>query len=248
MDMPVAGTRLRSGGPLAVDPRAVPVEIHQHLSANCGPRRDGLTPRFVVLHYTAMATAEAAIERLCDPAFEVSAHYVICKSGRVTQLVGEGLRAWHAGAGEWAGLDDMNSRSIGIELDNDGQGPFTEPLMHSLERLLVPMLVAWSIPPENVIGHSDMAPGRKSDPGPWFDWARLERQGLAGAREDADTVEHVDRDQFRALAREVGYTATGSDHDVLEAVRLRHRPFATGPLEGADFAALMAAARPVSTG
>ncbi|MEO0692296.1 MAG: N-acetylmuramoyl-L-alanine amidase, partial [Pseudomonadota bacterium] len=79
------------------------VDIHQHPSPNYGPRRDGLTPRFVVLHYTAMESAQAAIARLCDPAYEVSAHYVICKTGRVTQLVGEGMRAWHAGAGEWHG-------------------------------------------------------------------------------------------------------------------------------------------------
>ena len=97
--------------------------IHQHQSPNCGSRRGGLVPQFVILHYTAMASADAAISYLCDPQAEVSAHYVISKSGQITQLVGEGQRAWHAGAGEWQGLDDMNSRSIGIELDNDGESP-----------------------------------------------------------------------------------------------------------------------------
>ncbi|WP_299282448.1 N-acetylmuramoyl-L-alanine amidase [uncultured Tateyamaria sp.] len=208
--------------------------LHQHPSPNCGPRRNALTPRFVVLHYTAMDTAQAAIERLCDPVHEVSAHYVICKTGAITQLVGEGARAWHAGAGEWQGLDDMNSRSIGIELDNDGQGPFAEALMHSLETLLTPMLRAWDIPPANVIGHSDMAPGRKFDPGPWFDWDRLARQGLAAATIRATQTRTPDWDQFRKQAQALGYTASAEDTDLLTSVRLRHRPHAQGPLCAAD--------------
>ncbi|WP_299150651.1 N-acetylmuramoyl-L-alanine amidase [uncultured Tateyamaria sp.] len=225
-------------------PRPVParlwwlirVALHQHPSPNCGPRRDALTPRFVVLHYTAMGSAQAAIERLSDPACEVSAHYVICKTGAITQLVGEGARAWHAGAGEWRGLDDMNSRSIGIELDNDGQGPFPEALMHSLETLLKPMLRAWDIPPDHVIGHSDMAPGRKLDPGPWFDWDRLARQRLAAPTPRSREVRAPDWDQFRAQAKSLGYTADALDMDLLNAVRLRHRPQGSGPLCAEDMA------------
>ncbi|WP_147103431.1 N-acetylmuramoyl-L-alanine amidase [Tateyamaria sp. syn59] len=212
--------------------------VHQHTSANCGLRRDGLRPTHVVLHYTAMATAEAAIERLCDPAAEVSAHYVICKTGRVTQLVPEGLRAWHAGAGEWDGLQDINSRSIGIELDNDGQGPFAAALMQSLEALLASILAGWAIPPENVIGHSDMAPGRKFDPGPFFDWARLEARGLAARRVVEVCPSSTDNVAFRHLARAAGYAADVSDDALLATVRLRHRPDATGPLGPEDFAAL----------
>jgi len=195
-------------------------------------------PCFVVLHYTAMATAEDAIARLCDPAAEVSAHYVICKTGRVTQLVPEGLRAWHAGTGEWRGLTDINSRSIGIELDNDGRGPFAAPLMQSLEHLLAGILAAWDIPSENVIGHSDMAPGRKSDPGPFFDWTRLENAGLAGTSPQAVWTDDMNLDQFRHAAQAAGYTADVSDDALLEAVRLRHRPGATGPLNPDDFAVL----------
>ena len=182
-----------------------------------------------------MDSAKAAIERLCDPAAEVSAHYVICKTGRITQLVPEGLRAWHAGAGEWHGLADINSRSIGIELDNDGQGPFSERLMQSLEALLGLMLRAWSIPPENVIGHSDMAPGRKFDPGPWFDWERLEKQGLAGRRGNDPGPVHTDLDHFAALARQAGYSADVDPETLLSAVRLRYRPFKTGPIEPEDY-------------
>lgn len=232
MGMPATGIlhlsgRLR-GADLTIAMRHVP-------SPNRGQRRNSLVPEFVVLHYTAMATAEAAIERLCDPAAEVSAHYVICKSGQATQLVSEGLRAWHAGAGEWCGLQDINSRSIGIELDNDGQAPFSPALMASLEALLRRILAAWNIPPRNVIGHSDMAPGRKHDPGPHFDWARLEQAGLAAPGVEGPLPERADAKLFRDMARAKGYTAEAPDNDLLQAVRLRYRQAATGPLEPADF-------------
>ncbi len=230
--MRATGIRHPSGRLLAVD---LPMEMRQVPSPNRGLRRDALVPEFVVLHYTAMATAEAAIERLCDPVAEVSAHYVICKSGQVTQLIGEGLRAWHAGAGEWCGLQDINSRSIGIELDNDGQAPFSPALMASLETLLHRILAGWDIPPRNVIGHSDMAPGRKWDPGPHFDWARLEQAGLAAPGLDGHFPERADADLFREMARARGYTADAQDDDLLQAVRLRYRQDATGPLEPADF-------------
>lgn len=238
MATPATGILPDSAKHLAGDPQMV--KVHQIPSPNCGPRRGDLALRFVILHYTAMATADDAIERLCDPRSEVSAHYVICKTGRITQLVGEGLRAWHAGAGEWQGLQDINSRSIGIELDNDGQGPFSEPLMHSLEALLVQVLAGWDIPPQNVIGHSDMAPGRKFDPGPYFDWGRLEAKGLAGNHRTADDALPNDEDTaiFRALARDVGYTADVDDKTLLSAMRLRHRPFACGPVTGEDISAL----------
>lgn len=233
--LPAPGIRRRSAGRLGIEP--VAVQIDQRSSPNCGTRRNGLVPRYVVLHYTAMATAEAAIERLCDPAADVSAHYVICKSGRVTQLVGEGMRAWHAGAGEWQGLTDLNSRSIGIELDNDGQGPFTAALMQSLAALLRRIRDAWDIPPQNVIGHSDLAPGRKADPGPWFDWSWLEARGLA-APNTVPPAPDLTLDAFVALARAAGYTSDVDATTLRDAVRLRHRPHASGPLEPADFDAL----------
>ena len=160
------------------------LRIARHPSPNFGARRDGLTPEFIVLHYTAMASATAAIHRLCDPQAEVSAHYVISRQGAVTQLVEDDMRAWHAGAGSWRGLDDLNSRSIGIELDNAGTHPFAEPQMQALEELLVRVMARWQIGPEGVIGHSDLAPGRKIDPGPHFDWARLQWLGLAARTPD----------------------------------------------------------------
>ncbi|UWR21551.1 N-acetylmuramoyl-L-alanine amidase [Sulfitobacter sp. S190] len=207
-------------------------------SPNCGPRRDGLRPSLIVLHYTAMQSAEAAAARLCDPAAEVSAHYLLARDGTLLTLVDESLRAWHAGAGEWHGQDDINSRSIGIEIDNDGVCGFPEEQMAALEDLLGAIMARWDIPPEGVIGHSDMAPGRKFDPGPLFDWERLEARGLAAPRGTADGPSHVDAAAFRRAARAAGYTADVDDADLLAAVRLRYRAGAKGPLCADDFVPL----------
>jgi len=181
--MPVRGILPRSGGRSATDPvpsvPCVPNAPIWHPSPNFGPRRDALTPTLIVVHYTAMANAPAALERLCDPQTEVSAHYLIGGDGTLWQMVEESQRAWHAGAGEWQGQSDINSRSIGVELDNRGDHPFGEPQMRALEDLLPGIMARWGITAAGVIGHSDMAPGRKFDPGPRFDWARLARQGLA---------------------------------------------------------------------
>ncbi|MDH2328420.1 N-acetylmuramoyl-L-alanine amidase [Cereibacter sp. SYSU M97828] len=206
-----------------------------NLSPNHGPRRDGAVPELVVLHYTAMASFESARDRLCDPVAEVSCHWLIAEDGRVLQLVDEALRAWHAGAGEWAGRGDVNSRSIGIELANDGTSPFPEPQMRALEALLRGIMDRWSIPPAGVIGHSDMAPDRKSDPGPRFDWRRLARQGLAVWPSPAALGD------FDADLRAFGYPSAA-----LDAFRLRFRPWARGPLDDTDralAAGLDAAAR-----
>jgi N-acetylmuramoyl-L-alanine amidase len=204
------------------------------LSPNFGPRRDGLTPELVVLHYTAMADCDAALRTLCTPEREVSAHYLIRRNGEVIALVDEAMRAWHAGAGSWRGRGDVNSRSIGIELDNDGAAPFAAPLMDALEGLLPGILLRWSIRPEGVIGHSCMAPGRKIDPGPRFDWARLARRGLA-VWPDSAGVLPVDPARFRADAIAFGFPDTRDDL-LLQAMRLRFRPRAIGALDGRDCA------------
>jgi len=207
-------------------------------SPNFGPRRNGLRPRLVVLHYTAMGSVDAAYARLCDPKAEVSAHHLISQTGQVTQLVAEDMRAWHAGAGAWQGKDDINSRSIGIELDNTGTSPFTAPLMDALERLLAEIMQRWSIPASGVIGHSDMAPGRKCDPGPRFDWLRLERQGLARARGQQGLSHPVSWATFRAAAQSCGYSADLPDEVLLQAVRLRYRNGARGALSAEDLVPL----------
>lgn len=203
-------------------------------SPNHGPRRDGLVPELVVLHYTAMADCDAALRVLCDPAREVSAHWLIARDGTVTGLVDEARRAWHAGEGSWGGRGDVNSRSIGIELDNDGASPFSEPLMAALEEVLGGILARWRIAPSGVIGHSDMAPERKRDPGPRFDWRRLARRGLSVWPEPG-VAEGVDPAGFRAQARGFGYPDV-ADEVLLRTFRLRFRPGARGPLDGVDCA------------
>jgi N-acetylmuramoyl-L-alanine amidase len=189
----------------------------------------------VVIHYTAMQSAAAALDRLCDPQAEVSAHYLICEQGRVWQLVDEALRAWHAGAGRWGDVTDVNSRSIGIELANRGDHPFSAAQMDALEGLLAQIMARWAIPPERVIGHSDMAPLRKSDPGPRFDWRRLARLGLAIWPEPGDAPDPGD---FLSDAARAGFHppegCTDAQTAVLTALRLRFRPQASGPLDATD--------------
>ena len=197
-------------------------------------------PSLIVLHYTAMPDPNEALERLCCPEHEVSAHYLIHRSGPLYQLVDENMRAWHAGAGSWGGQDDINSRSIGIEMDNDGASPFSEPQMATLETLLPKIMTRWSIAPKGVIGHSDMAPGRKVDPGPRFDWARLARQGLAVRSGASDPAASLSIETFRTCAGKLGYATDAPDAALLAAVRLRYRPWAAGPLCAEDFAALPA--------
>lgn len=200
-------------------------------SPNFGPRRDGLRPELVVLHYTAMASCAAAERALCDPVREVSAHYLISEAGEVLPLVAEDMRAWHAGEGAWGGRGDVNSRSIGIELSNTGLTPFAAPQMAALEALLPGILTRWQIRPEGVIAHSDMAPGRKIDPGPRFDWLRLARQGLSVWPDPRDLV--PDWPRFRADAACFGYPDMADDH-LLTTLRLRFRPRHTGPLDARD--------------
>ncbi len=217
-------------------------------SPNHGPRRDGLRPDLVVLHYTAMRDAASAERALCDPSRDVSCHWLIARDGCVTALVDEERRAWHAGAGSWRGRGDVNSRSIGIELDNDGASPFAAPLMDALERLLADILARWGIPVSGVIAHSDMAPGRKRDPGPRFDWRRLARRGLAVWPEPVEPRRAgPDMAVFRADAMAFGYPDVADDL-LLETVRLRFRPNARGPLDATDCAIAAALAMLDPTG
>lgn len=200
-------------------------------SPNFGARRGGVLPDLVVLHYTGMQNCAAAQARLCDPAAEVSAHYLISEQGEVLPLVDEAMRAWHAGAGAWGGVRDVNSRSIGIELANTGQEPFAQGQMVALETLLGNVLTRWSIPPQRVIAHSDMAPARKGDPGARFDWRRLALAGLSVWPAPA-----APRD-FVSMAHAFGYP-DGAPDLILRAFRLRFRAWATGPMDAMD-AALM---------
>ena len=205
-------------------------------SPNHGERRGGARPELIVLHYTGMPTVASARARLCDPLAEVSAHWLIAEDGTVEALVPEERRAWHAGAGAWAGRDDVNSHSIGIELANPGDAPFPEPQMAALERLLQQIIARWGISPAGVIAHSDMAPGRKADPGPRFDWARLARRGLAVMPEPGGPVPPtLTPAGFLGMAETFGYPEAPFEV-LLTAFRLRFRPRHQGPLDATDMA------------
>ena len=201
-------------------------------SPNFGERRGGAQPSIIVLHYTAMASCAEARARLCDPVAEVSAHWLISERGEAEALVPEAARAWHAGAGEWAGLSDVNSHSIGIELANSGSQPFAAPQMAALERLLDGIMARWAIPPHRVIAHSDMAPTRKGDPGARFDWRRL---ALGGRAVWPQTGAAAVPGGFFGDARRFGYPEA-EPAALLSAFRLRFRPWAKGPLDGVDAA------------
>ncbi len=218
---------------MSVGPHTVPpsgARLIWHPSPNFGPRKGGLRPTLIVVHYTAMDSAEAALDRLCDPEFEVSAHYLIAQDGRVVQMVAEDMRAWHAGAGAWGGVTDVNSASIGIELCNRGDHAFPDPQIDALVPLLAAVRSRWGIPKERVIGHSDMAPARKQDPGRFFPWPRLAQAGQAVFRGQGggDVID------FQAAAVRFGYPDTASHDAVLDAFRQRFRPDAVGPLDPED--------------
>lgn len=155
--------------------------VHRHApSPNWNERQLPVT--MVVLHYTGMESADAALARMCDPAAEVSAHYMIDEDGTVIQLVDEGKRAWHAGRSYWRGVRDVNSASVGIELVNPGHEfgyrPFPDAQMEALIPLLSDIVDRHDVPRANVVGHSDIAPARKTDPGELFDWEWLAEYGL----------------------------------------------------------------------
>lgn len=204
------------------------------LSPNFGDRRGVAEPDMIVLHYTAMESAKAACERLCDPSIEVSAHYLISEGGEVIQLVSDQKRAWHAGAGSWGRVEDVNSHSLGIELANTGDAPFSEPQMAALEHLIAHLMLCWAIPPERVIGHSDMAPGRKIDPGKRFDWHRLARLGLAVWPDNSSDSVLADALTFRRDAIRFGYTSSVDDEVLLNTFRMRFRPWGKGVLDHED--------------
>lgn len=193
-------------------------------SPNFGPRRDGLSPALIVLHFTGMTDAQSARARLCDPQAKVSAHWLLYENGMAEALVPEAMRAWHAGAGSWRGLGDVNSRSIGVEIVNPGDQPYPDAQMQGLAILLRGIMDRWGITRDRVIGHSDMAPGRKQDPGPRFDWRRLALQGLALWPETPGSPDAPLEQSLNAI----GYPPVDPQLR-LQAFRLRFAPWMQGP-------------------
>lgn len=162
-------------------PGKLPI-ITQTPSANFGDRRGQAVIDMLIIHFTDQPDLQSAADILTDPNRAVSAHYLIAADGRILQLVNETDRAWHAGVAFWAGARDINSRSIGIELDNPGidtgAHPYPAAQMQSLQALAIDILCRHPIPARHVLGHSDVAPGRKQDPGPLFDWQSLAAAGV----------------------------------------------------------------------
>lgn len=176
----------------------------------------------LVLHYTGMKSAQAALERLCDPAAKVSAHYTIDEDGTVYAHVAETRRAWHAGVGHWAGANDINARSIGIELVNPGHEfgyrEFAVDQIAALITLCHSILMRHPIPSWRVLGHSDVAPARKDDPGELFPWAQLAKAGI-GLWPQAVTGDLG----AEALAR-YGYDGDAPQDKVITAFQRHFRP------------------------
>ncbi|MCL4144342.1 UNVERIFIED_CONTAM: hypothetical protein GTU68_056447 [Idotea baltica] len=182
-----------------------------------------------------MESAEEACDRLCDPDIEVSAHYVLGKNGELAQLVDEKERAWHAGASYWMGCEDLNSASIGIEIDNNGARPFEDEQYTVLIKLIQDISRRWEIAPTAVLGHQDIAIGRKFDPGPWFDWARLDAAGVSSPPR-AQVYREKTEQGFREMAHSAGYDGNADLADLLMNVRMRHgaTPY-FGELRETDF-------------
>lgn len=201
--------------------------VHREVpSPNWNARK--LPVSMVVLHYTGMPTAQEALDRMCDPAAEVSAHYMIDEDGTVSRLVAEDKRAWHAGRSYWRGITDINSASIGIELVNPGHEwgyrPFPEAQIEALIPLLADIVKRHHIPRANVVGHSDIAPARKDDPGELFPWDLLARYRLAlGKPKPTMRLIYDNPGAFYLALERFGYDIADG-HAAVRAFQRRWRP------------------------
>jgi N-acetylmuramoyl-L-alanine amidase len=207
----------------------------------------------IVLHYTGMQTAEGAIDWLTNPASKVSSHYVVAEDGQVLRLVAEENRAWHAGKSHWRHVDDVNSASVGIEIVNPGHEfgyrPFPEAQIEALIPLVAGIKERHGITRGNVVGHSDIAPARKQDPGELFPWAQLAKLRLALPRPARNLIDPEWTDSGFLLALErFGYDVTDR-LAVVVAFQRRFRPeLIDGTIDGECRAMLLALLLPKPTG
>lgn len=207
----------------------------------------------IVLHYTGMQDAQSAIDRLCDPEAKVSAHYVIDEDGRILRLVAEDKRAWHAGKARWRGIEDINSASIGIELVNPGHEfgyrPFLEEQIDALVPLVAEIKERHGITRGNIVGHSDIAPSRKQDPGELFPWNRLAKLRLALPRPTKGLMDPMWGDSgFLVALERFGYDVTDKLAAVV-AFQRRYRPeLIDGAIDGECRSILLALLLPKPTG
>lgn len=201
--------------------------ITWHPSPNFDSRATPTRVDILVIHYTGMKDAASAMARLCDSAAKVSSHYLIDESGTIFRLVEETQRAWHAGLSFWRGERDINSHSIGIELVNPGHEfgyrRFPERQMAALEALAKDILRRHPIPARNVVGHSDVAPGRKQDPGELFDWQRFATAGIGLWPDRGRTEEEEGANRIGDLLEFIGYDTADLDA-ATTAFQRRYRP------------------------
>jgi N-acetylmuramoyl-L-alanine amidase len=201
------------------------------VSPNFNDRIPGVPIDMLVFHYTGMETCEQAKTRLCDPNAQVSCHYLIEQDGTVHRLVDEDKRAWHAGVAWWRGALDVNAHSIGIELVNPGHEfgyqSFPEPQMIALSNLSRSILSRHPIAPRNVVGHSDVAPRRKQDPGELFDWQHLADVGVGVWPQNAFPIRVTD-EQMVVMLNAYGYSVT----DLTATVAAFQRHFRPSKFDG----------------
>lgn len=203
--------------------------------------RKGTRPSLIVLHYTGMETAEAALARLTDPEAKVSAHYTVDEDGTIYRHVDEGNRAWHAGHSFWRGETDLNAMSIGVEIVNPGHEwgyrPFTGHQMKVVSELCREIMARHDIEAEDVLAHSDIAPARKQDPGELFPWHELANHGVGVWPDpaDEDAVKCAGMNIERAL-HDYGYDPRVKLRDKLAAFQRRFVPeaFVNGHAGEAD--------------
>lgn len=212
------------------------------------PNWDERRPVVIVLHYTEQDSVAQSLDTLRgrNSGGPVSSHYLVGDDGAIYQLVADAHRAWHAGGGRWGTITDLNSASIGIEIDNNGREPFSEPQVQALLRLLEDLSTRLRIPRSQVIGHSDLAPTRKIDPGALFPWRRLAEAGFGIWPADDAPPAPEGFDGMRAL-REVGYDTSDAEA-VVRAFRLRFRGDAGTALDDEDLRILHALTRPGGVG
>lgn len=214
------------------------------------PNHDARRAQVIVLHYTEQDSVERSLRtlRTANSGGRVSSHYLVGDDGRIYQLVSDEHRAWHAGAGSWGTIHELNSASIGIEIDNDGVEPFSDAQVAAVIRLLEDLTARHRIPRTAVIGHSDLAPGRKIDPGPLFPWKRLHEAGF-GIWPDADAPSPPPGfDPIDAL-RLIGY-AVDRPEAAIHSYRMRFRGDNGKALDAEDLRILYALTRrasPVAT-
>ncbi len=176
-------------------------------------------PNFVIIHHTAQDSCAQTLRTFTLPRTQVSAHYVICKDGTVYHLLNDYMRAWHGGIARWGNVTDINSISIGIELDNNGFEPFYESQMVSLLHVLSFLKKQYNIPTANFIGHGDIAPVRKNDPNPYFPWQRLAQQGFGYWYDDTTNITVPQSFNTLQALRIIGYDIRDSS----AAIQAFHR-------------------------